>query len=133
MSSPGDSSRSLSGQRIVVTRARAQSKELVDALELRGASVIVLPTIEVAKIEDTSELDRALGAIDRHAAVIIGSKNAAEVLFDRADALGVTINVPVACVGQKTLAYVSKRTGARTLAPREHRAEALLELLVAEL
>jgi len=118
---------------VVVTRARAQAREMIEMLEARGARVIELPTIEMVVLEDQSELDQALRSIARYDAVVIGSKNAADVVFARASALGTTLDVPIACVGAKTLAYVSARTKVRVIAPEEHRAEALVELLAREL
>src|SRR5262249_29155320 len=92
------------------------------------------PTIELVRIEDTRELDRALAQLDRYAAIVFGSKNAADAVLDRAAELGVTLELPLACVGSKTLAHVAKRTGStRAFAPAEHRAEALVEKLVEEI
>ena len=44
---PSDTAFLLAGKRVVVTRAAAQSRELVDLLHARGAEVIELPLIEI--------------------------------------------------------------------------------------
>ena len=51
--------RPLFGRRIVVTRAREQAGELVDALEQQGAQVIALPAIRILPPSDPAALDAA--------------------------------------------------------------------------
>src|SRR5688572_10514490 len=115
----------LSRWTVVVTRARAQAGSLVELLEERKARVIELPVIELVRLEDQSALDDALHHLDRYAAMLLGSKNAAEVLFDRTAALKITLTLPVACVGAKTLAFTARNGVTTAFAPAEFRAEAM--------
>jgi len=52
--------RPLTGRRIVVTRAREQAAELVDALTKLGAQVIAAPTIRIEPLTDLGALRAAL-------------------------------------------------------------------------
>lgn len=115
----------LAGRKIVVTRAMHQSGDLTAALGARGAEVIELPAIEIKPVEDLSALDRALENLESYELLILGSKNAAELVFAR----GVAIDIPIACVGAKTKSYVESKTTSEVLAPETHRAEALADLV----
>jgi uroporphyrinogen-III synthase len=68
--------------------------------------VIELPTIEIRPASDLTALDAALADIARFDALVLGSKNAADVVLERAVVLGVRLDLDVACVGAKTLSYV---------------------------
>lgn len=125
----------LSGRSVVVTRAPHQSGELAGMLRARGAEVIELATIEIRGVDDLSELDRALDDPERYGFVVLGSKNAAEILFSRVRERGLVLTLPIACVGAKTKAFVESEPSIRAvstgpvLAPDVHRAEALLALV----
>src|SRR5689334_3891881 len=97
-----DAEHPLAGRTVVVTRARHQSKELIELLERLGARVIAFPTIEIEAMTDLSALDRALQNISTYTAMLVGSKNAADIVFNRAAKLGITIDRPIGCVGEKT-------------------------------
>lgn len=109
----------LRGKTVVVTRARAQAAEMIELLQARGATVLVFPVIEVVPIEDVQLDPRGCDAI------LLGSKNAAELFFDRVSA----VELPIACVGAKTAAYVATRTSAPIWIPDEYRAEAMIPML----
>lgn len=121
----------LSGRTVVVTRARAQAQELATLLEAAGAKVLECPTIAIVPRQDLPELDAALAHIEEYDAVILGSRNAAEILFDRTPVpLATTL---YACVGAKTGAYIKTRGARLILAPPEYHAEALVAALEREL
>lgn len=79
----------LSGRRIVITRAPGQGEDLRAELSRRaGAQVIELPCVEFREMEETSELDRAIGRLGEFAWLFFTSQNAAKFFARRARALG---------------------------------------------
>jgi uroporphyrinogen III methyltransferase/synthase len=77
----------LFGQRILVTRARHQAGDLSRLLMERGAQPIELPAIDVWAIEDTTELDQAIGNLAAYHWVIFTSTNGVEAFFKQLAAL----------------------------------------------
>jgi uroporphyrinogen III methyltransferase/synthase len=73
----------LHGQNIVVTRARAQSAELVSRLHELGADVIELPVIEMVEPEDISALDGCIARLEEYDWIVFTSANAVEFLAGR--------------------------------------------------
>lgn len=134
-SRPPEAPAELRGVRVVVTRAPEQSRELTSALVSRGAEVIELPVIDVRPAADLGPLDEALRAVERYGLIVLGSRNAAELLLERARASAIELSaVPIACVGAKTRAFVEARApGNEVLSPPVHRAEALAELVLERL
>jgi hydroxymethylbilane synthase len=100
----------LCGARVVVTRPRLQSGQLMAALADRGAEPLSLPTIRVEPVADTTALDAALeglagGAFDW---IVFTSGNAVDVLASRLATLAIEFRllgeVKVAAVGPATAA-----------------------------
>jgi len=100
----------LFGMRTLVTRARAQSAELVAALQAAGAQAVSVPLIELRKVEDAearAAIEDALVQLDRYDALIFGSANAARffagALRRRApDAADWMLPSHLFCVGERT-------------------------------
>lgn len=128
--------RELAGRTVLVTRAPEQAGALSDALQQRGAQVLELPTIAIVPPESYAPLDQALGQAAAYDALILGSKNAAQVVVDRCLQLGLHWTAPVACVGEKTAQWVRAHAeifrGA-VVVPETFRAEALVPALGAHL
>ena len=69
----------LSGWRVIVTRARAQSSSLVELLVDAGACPVELPAIEIADpIDGGAALEQALSGIEDFEWVVFTSANAVE-------------------------------------------------------
>jgi len=121
-------SRPLFGRRVVVTRSRAQSPGLVDALRREGAEVVSLPTIEIVEAADGGEALAAAVARVRHFDwVAFTSANTVERVFAHlgdARALG---DVRVAAVGASTAAALAARGVVADLVPERATAEALAD------
>ena len=102
--------RSLAGWRVLVTRARAQASQLSDALRLRGATVLELPTIEIvpAPVEPLDDAITCLGSYDW---MLFTSANAVNVFFDRMDALG----RPIEHVGHVSVGAIGRSTARRLI------------------
>jgi uroporphyrinogen III methyltransferase/synthase len=73
----------LFGERIVITRARAQSTELWQKLHQLGAEAIELPVIELAPLDDYSALDGAIERLETYDWVVFTSANAVDYFLKR--------------------------------------------------
>ena len=97
----------LRGKRVVVTRALDQSRELLRALEEKGAVPVVLPMVAFAPSDNLAELDEALRQMSRFDWVFVTSQNALRALQERCQAIHADIRVTmggvrVAAVGPAT-------------------------------
>lgn len=73
----------LANKRILVTRTRHQSSGLADQLEDLGATVILVPTIEIVPPETYAPLDTALAHLSTFDWLIFTSANAVEIFHQR--------------------------------------------------
>lgn len=121
-------SQPLFGRRIVVTRAAAQSHELVDRLRRRGAEPLVVPSIEIRDPADGgAALAAALADVGRYDWLVVTSPNGARrVLRGLRDArqLG---GVAVAAIGPGTAAALAAGNVVADLVPERFVAESLLD------
>lgn len=128
--------RPLSGRRILITRRPEQTGKLASGLAALGASVIEIPTLELAPPEDPAPLDRALARLHRYDWLVFTSANAVRAVGRRLLALGLDPSpvgraLPVASVGAATSAALREQfPGAEvSLQPAAgFRGEALVEL-----
>lgn len=130
-----ESSRPLSGKRIVVTRATEQAHELQHSLEAKGAEVLLLPTVSFAPASDSDALGAALGRIAEFDWILFTSQNAVRFVCQRIRDLGLradSIQRPrplVAAVGPAT-AHAATEEGFRVdTIPASHSGEALAQEL----
>lgn len=82
----------LGGARVVVTRPRRQAGPLTAELRQRGATPVLLPTIRIEPMADTTLLDARLRDVARGAFdwLVFTSANAVDVWTQRAAALGMS-------------------------------------------
>jgi len=73
--------RPLFGRRIVVTRSREHSRDLVEGLENLGAQPIEAPTFRIAPPDDPEAVDRAAASVDGYDWVIFESAHAVARFF----------------------------------------------------
>jgi uroporphyrinogen III methyltransferase / synthase len=102
-------SSSLTGKRIVITRAAAQSEALAQGLSARGASPVVLPLVSFAEPEDFAPLDHAIAEMQQFDWLILTSAQTVRAIEQRAAELrrplvGTGNRLRVACVGPVTAA-----------------------------
>ena len=108
-------SHTLTGKRVVLTRAAEDSAELARALESLGAEIILLPTVAFVPPEDWQKLDEQLRHLDRFDAILFLSKNAARYIFDRCAQLGIqcemveSSNRFIAAVGPATAQALAEK------------------------
>jgi len=123
--------KSLQGKRILVTRPRAQAADLSDKLIGLGAQPIVFPTIEIAPLEDTSKLDRAMSELAKYQWIIFTSANGVKAFWDRLDLLGFQnltgLPYRIAAIGPATAQALTQRHIKANLIPEEYIAEAIVE------
>ena len=120
---------SLSGKRVVVTRAAHQAADLAELLGSRGARPILYPCINITPPEDTSDLDAALqaAASGYFDWLVITSANTALIIQQRIQALDCSLEkTKVAVVGPKTAAAAKTLLGVEvSLIAEEYTAEGL--------
>ena len=75
--------RPLFGKKVLITRSRTQASSLRSLLDDLGAQTVELPSIEIAPLEDCTQLDQAIARLDKFEWVIFASTNGVEAVFDR--------------------------------------------------
>ena len=125
--------RPLFGKRILVTRPKDQSMELVDRLEAMGADAIEAPMIRILPPEDDGPLGDACARAGEFDWIVFSSANAVDAFIGRllagpADlrALG---GVKLCGVGPGTAEHLTRLGLKVDLVPAEYRAEAVLRAL----
>ncbi|WP_414544781.1 uroporphyrinogen-III C-methyltransferase [Nostoc sp. CCY0012] len=102
----------LTGKTILVTRASGQSSEFSDRLTASGATVIEMPTLEIAPPSSWQALDQAIANLADFHWLILTSTNGVEYFFERLIAQGKDIRslaqVKIAVVGEKTAQSLQK-------------------------
>jgi len=131
--SRADTSKPLSGRRIVVTRARSQASSFVEALKRLGAETIEFPTIEIVPPASYEALDRAIQNVKQYDWIIFTSVNGVSFFSDRRahlkkDRAGLG-RIRVAAIGPETAKAVESLGVSPHVVPEEYRAEAILEML----
>jgi len=123
--------RPLFGKRVLVTRPRDQSAEMVALLEARGAEPIEAPMIRIAPPEDYGPLDAACAAIHEFDWIVFASANAVDVFIKRLLATPLDLRalkgVNLSAVGPATAERLRDHGLKVDLVPAEYRAEALVE------
>lgn len=73
----------LFGKRILITRAKRQSKRMVDLVARLGGKAVLFPTIEIRPPDDFRPLDRCIGRISTYDWVLFTSVNGVESFLKR--------------------------------------------------
>jgi uroporphyrinogen III methyltransferase/synthase len=125
--------RPLHGQRVVVTRARAQASELARRLDALGAEPIELPAIRIEPRLDSDEVRRAVESLHAYALVCLTSANGANLLFEAMAAQGrdarALANASVAAIGAGTEAALAAHGVLADIVPERFVGEELVETL----
>ncbi len=85
MDSRSDSSGSLSGRRVIITRPRRQAERLAAELQRFGAQTILIPTIEILPPTDWAFVDSRLHELETYDWLIFTSVNGIEHFLRRLD------------------------------------------------
>lgn len=125
--------RPLFGKRIVVTRPREQSAELVELLESLGAMVIEAPTIRIVPPEDFGPLDAACAQANTFQWIVFTSANGVDYFMQRLQAGDGDVRdlkgARLCAIGPGTAERLLRYGIKVDLMPPEYRAEAVLEAL----
>ncbi len=128
--------RPLFGTRVLVTRPRHQSGELVEELSSLGAEVLIQPAIEISEPPDWGPADRALENLDAYDWLVFSSANGVcyllNRLLDRHGDLRRLGKLKLAAIGPGTAEELQNFRLRADLVPGVYRAEALAEALLAE-
>lgn len=116
--------------RILVTRTRDQASDLASRLEERGATVAVIPTIEIVPPESYAPLDFALQRLESYDWLLFTSANAVEVFAKRRNSSLVPRRIAV--IGPATGKAVREIGLPVDLCPPKYIAESLAEALAPE-
>ncbi len=104
----------LFGQRILVTRPKGQSEEMIRTLEQLGAVPYVLPILEIQEVKDTHHLDQAWDEIrnDEWNWIVFSSANGVHFFMKRLEKMNRDVRdlggVRIAAVGPKTAQALSE-------------------------
>ena len=110
--------RPLFGRRVLITRSRTQASRLRSLLEDAGAETVELPTIEIAPLDDYTEMDQALSRLHEYQWLVFASVNAVQSVFQRLEDLGKDARY----LGRATVAAIGPAT-AQALAARGVKAD----------
>jgi uroporphyrinogen III methyltransferase / synthase len=119
----------LAGRRVLVTRARLESDELVSKLESWDVRVLHCPTIEIAEPASYGPLDRAIENLSHYDWIIFTSKNGVGAFIARLKQLGKDVSIvdcKILAVGSSTAAALERAGLKATLVPEQFRAEGAL-------
>lgn len=123
--------RPLFGKRVLVTRSRTQSADLVELLERAGAEPVEVPTIEIQPVDDTSNIDSVVDGLASYDWVVFTSTNTVEQLFGRLGMLGRDARqfhgARVAAIGTATAGALSERGIVADLISRESMSQSLID------
>jgi uroporphyrinogen III methyltransferase/synthase len=126
-------SRPLFGKRVLVTRPRDQSAELVERLEAMGAEAIEAPMIRIEPPDNFEALDAACARADTFDWIVFSSINGVDAFIGRLllspfdlRALG---HAKLCGVGSATAERLARHGLKLDVMPSEYRAEALIHAL----
>ncbi len=122
--------RPLFGKRVLVTRAKRQSSQLLDRLREYGAITVEMPTIEIRPLDSTEELDGAIGRLDDYNWILFTSVNGVNAFFTRVQALGSKVQqlktVQIGAIGPATAGALGERGIIPDYIPKTYTSRGLL-------
>ncbi len=128
--------RPLFGKRIVVTRAKEQSRKMADRITDQGGDPVLFPTIRILPPLDLSGLDECISRIGAYDWVIFTSANGVDKFFERFFQIREDIRdmagPRIGAIGPVTAATVRSRGIKVERVAKEFTAEGVLELLSGE-
>ncbi|HXZ79285.1 MAG TPA: uroporphyrinogen-III synthase [Terriglobales bacterium] len=124
---------SLSGKRILVSRAREQASVLSEGLQAAGAEVVEIPFIEIREPKSYATLDYAIHSLPNYDWLIVTSVNGVEALMKRMEKLGKSeadlLHLNIAAIGPATRKAIEDYGLPVDVEPEEYIAEAVVEAL----
>jgi uroporphyrinogen-III synthase len=121
--------RPLAGRRIVVTRAAAQAREMLERLRELGAEAVALPLLAMAPPADLAALAAALAELDGYDGIVFSSANAVAAVRAHLPP-GLRPRGWVCAAGEATAAAVREQLGWEVgITPAEFGAEGVVAAL----
>ena len=121
----------LAGKRILITRAREQSRGFAVRLEKLGAEVVEFPTIEIVPPLHWREVDRAIDRLKSYSWIIFTSANGVDFFWQRLAKRRKTRSLPsslnVCAIGPATARQLKEKGVSVRYIPKEFIAESILE------
>lgn len=128
--------KALSGKRIVVTRARAQTESCARLIEEAGGEVVEFPTIEIRPPDDFAAFDTALKQIETYDWLIFTSVNSVEPFLSRLKRQGKSIAalqaMRIGAIGPETAKRLEDSGLRAVLVPARYQAEGILDAVTPE-
>jgi len=129
--------RPLMGKKIVVTRARKQSSDLVKALSDLGAQCMEHPLIKIIPIEDNSKLDQSIENLSSYDWLIFTSVNGVSIFFEtllgkQGRDIRYLNNIKTAAIGPATQKKMYDFGLKSDIVPETYRAESVVEAFLNE-
>lgn len=127
----------LFSKRIVVTRTRSQSSQLVELIRELGGNALEFPTIQTQVIENNQPLIKAIAEIRKYTYLVFTSPNAIEAFFlaleeAQKDARALA-HLKIVAIGQGTKRALREKGICADLMPEKAVAESLVDLLKSKL
>lgn len=120
----------LRGKKILITRAREQSKEFAAQLKKFGAEVIEFPTIEIVPPLSWKALDRAITRLNAYDWILFTSANGVAFFFQRLREKGMNrrslSGIKIGAIGPATAQSLKQRGLRVDYIPKEFIAESIL-------
>lgn len=114
----------LAGQRVVITRDRAQAGGLADLLATAGAEVVELPVIAIRPTADPEPLRKAAQSVSAYRWLVFTSANGVKFFFEAGPQGPLP---PVCAIGPATARALAAQGVAAALQPDEAVAESLVD------
>lgn len=99
----------LKGKTIVITRPQAQSQDIIQSLESRGANPYLFPVIETVRMEELSQLDLALHKLETYDWILFTSVNTVMFFFEYIEKIDNKEDI-YAHIKQKKVAAIGPKT-----------------------
>lgn len=121
----------LFGKRIIITRARKQSSDLVKMLSELGADCIESPSIQVIAPADYTPMDHSVENLSTFEWIVFTSVNGVEFFFDRLFSKGYDVRklhqIKTACIGPSTAEKLREYGLTSDIIPENYRGESVVD------
>ncbi|MBM3942101.1 MAG: uroporphyrinogen-III C-methyltransferase [SAR202 cluster bacterium] len=125
-----EAKRPLAGKKVLITRSRTQTSRLRALLEEQGAVPLELPSIEVAPLEDYTQMDATLARLGSFGWAIFASANAVDAVFARLELMRKDARAFGACqvgaIGPATAEALARRGIRADFIPQRSVSEAVV-------
>jgi uroporphyrinogen III methyltransferase/synthase len=123
--------KSLTGKKILITRAHEQSGDFAAQLKKLGAEVVEFPTIEIDPPTRWKEVDQAVDQLKSYDWIIFTSANGVRFFWQRLKERGKSLRLPsflkVCAIGPATASRLRSKGVSVSYVPRQFIAESILD------